>query len=226
MIWEIRSWKLRYGKLLTKISLFLFKDIFVKLQDRFQNFSKVLNYTNINENIVSYLSNILFLSVFLVIVFEFILIFLMIKLNIFFNILSFFVTIFISFTIGLMVFLLLYRFPYYLLDIKKNELDLEFENSIKHLSVLSDNKLSVIDILKIINSIEGNYLISENTKKILSNTTLNNVNLKNKLLYISENSFSEIEKNFFLKLIDVIDKKEDLESVVGNFFNEIENSRK
>ncbi|MDD3975924.1 MAG: type II secretion system F family protein [Candidatus ainarchaeum sp.] len=214
-----------FGKILSHISLFLFKDIFIKLQDNFKNFSKVLNYIKVNENAVSYLSNILFISLFLVIVLEFIFIFLMVKLNIYFNIFSFFITIFISFTIGLMIFLVLFKFPYYLLDIKKTELDIEFENSLKHLSVICDNKLSVLDVLRIIISIEDNYLISENTKKIITNS-IDDLNLKNSLLYISENTFSEIEKFFLIKLVDVLDKKDNLEDVVLNYLNEIESSRK
>ena len=67
---------------------------------------------------------------------------------------------------------------------------------------------NVYEVLKLISSIEGNYLILEDTKKIISNLSITQNNLRSNLLLLSKNTFSEVEKNFFLKLIDVLDGEE------------------
>ncbi len=214
-----------FSKFLTKISSYFFKDLIIKLKPNLTGFEKVLSYTEINEDTVTYLSNILFLSLFSLIIIEFGLIFLMIRLNILFNLLSFFITIVISFTFSFMIFLLLYKYPYYLLDIKKKKIDEEFTRNIRHLSVLKDENLSIQDVLNIFKNLENNDLLSKEARKIISLTKQNH-NLRDTFKAIISETYSEVEKNFFRKLISVIDKKEDLNQVVSDFLNSLEQSRK
>lgn len=214
-----------FSKRLTKISKYFFKDILLKYDYFFKDFNKVLEYSDVDENYLSYLSNILFISVFSLIFIEFILIYLMIVLNILFNLFSFFITVFIAFTFSFMIFLLLYRYPYYLLDSKKSKISEEFNKTIKHLSVLKDDKLTVHDVLNVFLNIEENYFLSKDAKKILLLESRTK-NLKDTLKFVIGSSYSEVEKNFFRKLIDVIDKKENLNNVISDFLNNIEQSRK
>lgn len=214
-----------FGKVITKISSYFFKDIVQKLEYRFKDLSLVLEHTSINEDVVSYLSNILFISLYFTLVLEFFLIFLMLKLNIFFNFFSFIVTIFVSGTFGVMVFLILYKFPYYLLDSKKKELNLEVERSVKHLSVLKDEKLTIKDVLVILQNLEGNKILTIEATRLLTLSNLNN-NLRDTLLSAINKTYSEAEKNFFFKLVDVIDKKDTLSNVVMDYLGSLEQSKK
>ena len=214
-----------FGKFTSKISSFFFKDIVLKFKFKFKGFSLVLEYTEINEDVVSYLSNILFFSLCFMLILDFFFIFLMLKLNIFFNILSFVVTIFVSGTFGVMLFLILYKYPYYLLDSKKKELNIEIERSVRHLSVLKDDRLTIKDILKILHNLEGNKILTIEIKKILTLSDLNN-NLKATLLSAVNSTYSELEKKLFSKFIDVLDNKETLSKVVNDFLVNLEQSQK
>jgi len=214
-----------FGKVITKISSYFFKDLVLKLEHRFKGLSLVLNHTNINEDTVSYISNILFISLCFIFILEFFLIFLMLKLSIFFNFFSFIVTIFVSGTFGVMVFLILYKFPYYLLDSKKKELDIEVERSVRHLSVLKDENLTIRDILVILQNLDGNRILTVEAKRLLTLSNLNN-NLRDTLLTAINQTYSESEKNFFFKLIDVIDKKDTLSNVIVDYLGSLEQSKK
>jgi ABC-type multidrug transport system fused ATPase/permease subunit len=214
-----------FSKRLTKISKYFFKDILLKHDYFFKDFNKIIEYSDIDENFITYLSNILFISLFSLIFIEFVLIYLMIVLNILFNLFSFFITIFISFTFSFMIFLLLYRYPYYLVDSKKSKISEEFSKTIKHLSVLKDEKLTVHDVLNVFLNIEENYFLSKDAKKILLLESKTK-NLKDTLKSVISSSYSEVEKNFFRKLIDVIDKKENLNNVISEFLSYLEQSRK
>ena len=214
-----------FGKAITKISSYFFKDLVLKLEHRFKGLSLVLNHTNINEDTVSYISNILFISLCFIFILEFFLIFLMLKLSIFFNFFSFIVTIFVSGTFGVMVFLILYKFPYYLLDSKKKELDIEVERSVRHLSVLKDENLTIRDILVILQNLDGNRILTVEAKRLLTLSNLNN-NLRDTLLTAINQTYSESEKNFFFKLIDVIDKKDTLSNVIVDYLGSLEQSKK
>jgi len=214
-----------FGEIITKMAAFFFKDIIKRLKPKFMNLGKVLEYTNINEDSVTYISNILFISFFILVVIEFILIYLMINLSIYFSPFTFLVTIFLSATFGAMVFLLLYKFPYYLLDSKKKEIDFEIEQSIRHLAVLKDDKLTISDVLNILTNLENNKVLTLETQKIISISNLNN-NLKDTLKHVVNTTYSELERTFFRKVIDVLDKKEVLTKVVMEFLNNLEQSRK
>lgn len=214
-----------FSKFLTKISGFFFRDIVVSFKDNLKGFEKVLDYTGINEDSVSYVSNILFISLFFLIIIEFSLIFLMIKLNILFNLLSFFVTVFISFTFSFMIFLLLFKYPYYLLDGIKKQISDEFDKTIRHLSVLRDEKLTINDVLNVFLNLENNEILSKEARKIISLTNYNH-NLRDTFKSIISETYSEVEKNFFRKMIDVIDKKEELNQVVIDFLTSLEQSRR
>lgn len=214
-----------FSKFLTQISSFFFKEIVLKFKYNLKSFEKILDYTGINESYVTYLSNILFISLFFLIVVEFSLIFLMIKLNILFNILSFFVTVFIAFTSAFMIFLLLYKYPYYLLSTKKKKIDVEFNTTIRHLSVLKDEKLSITDVLNVFKNLENNDILSKEAIKII-NMTKNNQSLRDTFKTIIYETYSEVEKNFFRKMIDVIDGKENLNQVVSDFLSALEQSRR
>jgi archaellum biogenesis protein FlaJ (TadC family) len=214
-----------FGKLFTKISTFFFKDIILKFKNKFSNFNKILGAADINEDLSTYLSNIIFISFFLFVVFEFLFIYLMILLNIYFNILSFIITVFLSFTVSSMIFFLLYKYPYFIVDSKRRKIDDEIGHSIKHLAVLNDENLTVKDILIFLTSLENNKLLTEESKKILSISNLNN-NLKDTLKSVVNNTYSDLEKNLFRKLIDVLDNKEKLNDVINNFLIEYDKSKK
>jgi archaellum biogenesis protein FlaJ (TadC family) len=124
-----------------------------------------------------------------------------------------------------MVFLLLYKFPYYILESKKKEIDVELENTIRHLSVLDDDALSVNDVLNILLKLENNELLTEEARRIITLSGINS-NLKDTLRQAVKDTYSELEKNFFRKLIDVIDNKEKIGKVVSDFLITLEQSRK
>lgn len=214
-----------FGKMLSKISLFFFED-FVKLFDfDLTKFEKVIKYTEIDENSVTYISNIMLISFIVFFIFEILFIFVMITLNIYFNILSFIVTIFLSLTISLLVFLLFFRYPYYLLKIKKNEFDSEIERSIKHLAVMSTKNTTLIDVLNLLKNLEGNILLSKESKTILTVSNLNH-NLKDTFNHIIKTTYSKLEKDFFEKLILVNDGKADLNDTLNDFIDNLYKSRK
>lgn len=214
-----------FSKFLTKISSFFFKELVLKFKPFIGNLDKVLDYSEINEDYVTYLSNILFITLIFFIIFEFLIIFLMISLNILFNFLSFIVTIVVSFTFSFMIFLLLFKYPFYLLNIKKKKVDEEFTRTIRHLSVLKDEDLSIYDVLKVFENLEGNEILSKEAKKIML-VSKKNTSLKDTFKSIINETYSEIEKSFFRKMIKVIDKKEDLNQVVFEFLTSLEQSRK
>ena len=214
-----------FGKMLSKISLFFFED-FVKLFDfDLTKFEKVIKYTEIDENSVTYISNIMFLSFIVFVIFEILFIFVMVTVNIYFNLLSFIVTIFLSLTISLLVFLLFFRYPYYLLKIKKNEFDSEIERSIKHLAVMSTKNTTLIDVLNLLKNLEGNILLSKESKTILTVSNLNH-NLKDTFNHIIKTTYSKLEKDFFEKLILVNDGKADLNDTLNDFIDNLYKSRK
>jgi len=214
-----------FGKIFTKLSAYFVGGVVCKFENRFKNFSQVLSIANIGEDVSTYLSNILFISLLTFIILEFTMILVMVKLNILFSLFSFFITIMISFTFGCMVFLLLYRYPHYILDSKKKEIDFELENTIRHLSVLDDDVLTVKDVLILLSSFEQNKLLTKDAKKIISLSNLN-YNLKDTLRQVIKETVSELEKNFFRKLIDVLDNKEKISKVVSGFLDDLEESRK
>jgi hypothetical protein len=214
-----------FSKFLTNISLFFLKDIVMQFKGTFKNFDRVLEYTGINEDSISYISNISFISIFFLIVIEFAFIYLMIRLGILFNLFSFFITIFISFTFAFMIFLLLFKYPFFILNKIKKEIGSEFQRSIKHLSVLRDENLTIKDVLNVFENLENNELLSREAKKIIALNKRNH-NLKDTFKSIISETYSEVEKNFFRKLIEVIDKKEDLNQVILDFLTSLEQSKR
>jgi len=156
---------------------------------------------------------------------EFLMIFVMIKLNIFFTIFTFILTVVIAFTFGAFIFIILYKYPQYIIDSNKKELEDELETSIKHLSVLQDPNLTVKDVLILFQKIENNKLLTEESKKILAMADLNN-NLKETLIVICSNTYSEQEYSFFSKLIEVIDKKVNLSNVICEYLESTAQIRK
>jgi hypothetical protein len=214
-----------FSKFLTNISLFFLKDIVMQFKSTFKNFDRVLEYTGINEDSISYISNISFISIFFLIVIEFAFIYLMIRLGILFNLFSFFITIFISFTFAFMIFLLLFKYPFFILNKIKKEIGSEFQRSIKHLSVLRDENLTIKDVLNVFENLENNELLSREAKKIIALNKRNH-NLKDTFKSIISETYSEVEKNFFRKLIEVIDKKEDLNQVILDFLTSLEQSKR
>ncbi len=214
-----------FSKFLTSISLFFLKDIVMQFKSAFKNFDRVLEYTGINEDSISYISNISFISIFFLIVIEFAFIYLMIRLGILFNLFSFFITIFISFTFAFMIFLLLFKYPFFILNKIKKEIGSEFQRSIKHLSVLRDENLTIKDVLNVFENLENNELLSKEAKKIIALNKRNH-NLKDTFKSIISETYSEVEKNFFRKLIEVIDKKEDLNQVILDFLTSLEQSKR
>ncbi|MDD4049892.1 MAG: type II secretion system F family protein [Candidatus ainarchaeum sp.] len=214
-----------FSKFLTNISLFFLKDIVMQFKGTFKNFDRVLEYTGINEDSISYISNISFISIFFLIVIEFAFIYLMIRLGILFNLFSFFITIFISFTFAFMIFLLLFKYPFFILNKIKKKIGSEFQRSIKHLSVLRDENLTIKDVLNVFENLENNELLSREAKKIIALNKRNH-NLKDTFKSIISETYSEVEKNFFRKLIEVIDKKEDLNQVILDFLTSLEQSKR
>jgi hypothetical protein len=214
-----------FGKFITKISIFLFSDINKIISPYFKNLSKVLNYANIGEDINSYLCNALFISFISAIVLEFLMIFIMLKINIFFTILSFLITIFLSFTFAAIIFFVFYKYPFYLINSKKKEVEFEIKNSLKHLSALRDKDLTVRDILLLLQKLEFNSILTIECKKVLSMSSINK-NLRGTLEFICKNTYSELEYDFFKKLIDVIDNKKILSDVITEFLENVEQSIK
>jgi hypothetical protein len=214
-----------FGKILSRIALFFFKDIVKLFNFDLVKFDKIIKYINIDENSVTYISNVLLLSFIAFVVFEIFLIFVMIKLNIYFNILSFIITIILSLIIFAIVFFLFYRYPYYLLNTKKKEFDFEIEKSISHLSVIADEKLSIIDVLNLLQNLEGNVLLSIETKAILTISNLNH-NLRDTLNHVIKTTYSMLEKDFFEKLVLVYDKKANLSDILADFVEVVHQSKK
>jgi hypothetical protein len=210
-----------FGKIITKISCFLFSDIIKFVKPYFKNLSKALDYANIGEDADTYIPNILFIAFICAIVLEFLMIFVMLKINIFFTILSFLVTIFLSFTFATIIFLILYKYPFYLIGSKKTEMELEIKKSLKHLSALKDKDLTVKDILVILQKLEFNYILTDECKKILSMADINR-NLRGTLEFICKNTYSELEYDFFKKLIDVLDTKKELSNIITEFLENVE----
>jgi hypothetical protein len=214
-----------FGKFLSKISNFFFGEISKYIAPKFKELTKLLAITDIEEDVQTYLSNSLFLSFLFGICLEFLMIFVMLKLNILFSVFSFFLTIIISFTFAVFIFMTLYKYPHYLINSNKRELEEELEISIKHLSVLQDSKMGVKDVLLLFQKIETNILLTSESKKILAMSDLNN-NLKSTLKYICNNTYSEKEYDFFSKLIDVLDNKATLSKVIFEYLDSTEQLRK
>jgi len=214
-----------FGKIYSKIAGFFFSDISKFISPHFKELSKTIAYTNIAEDSQTYLSNILFLSFIFGLVLEFFLIFVMLKLNILFNIFTFFLTIVIAFTFAGIIFITLYKYPQYIIASNKKQIENELEITIKHLSVLQDPKLTVKDVLVILQKIEGNEILAAQSKKILYLSDLNN-NLKETLKYVCNNTYSEQEYSFFSKLIDVLDNKANLIDVINDYYLSAEQIRK
>jgi len=214
-----------FGKFLSKISNFFFGEISKYIAPKFKELTKLLAITAIEEDVQTYLSNSLFLSFLFGICLEFLMIFVMLKLNILFSVFSFFLTIIISFTFAVFIFMTLYKYPHYLINSNKRELEEELEISIKHLSVLQDSKMGVKDVLLLFQKIETNILLTSESKKILAMSDLNN-NLKSTLKYICNNTYSEKEYDFFSKLIDVLDNKATLSKVIFEYLDSTEQLRK
>lgn len=214
-----------FGKFLSRISNFFFGEISKYIAPRFKELTKLLTITDIEENIQTYLSNCLFLSFLFGICLEFLMIFVMLKLNILFTIFTFLITITISFTFAGFIFMTLYRYPHYLINSNKKELEEELETSIKHLSVLQDPKMSVKDVLLLFQKIETNRLLTDESKKILAMADLNN-NLKATLKQICNSTYSEQEYDFFSKLVDVLDNKAALSKVISDYLDSTEHLRK
>ena len=214
-----------FGKTLSKISNFFFGDISKRFAPKFKELIKMLAITNIEEDVQTYISNCLFLSFLVGICLEFFMIFVMLKLNILFTIFTFILTITIAFTFAGFIFMTLYRYPHYLINSNKKEIESELEVSIRHLSVLQDPKMSVKEILYLFQKIESNKILTEESKKILAMSDLNN-NLKGTIKYICSNTYSEPEYNFFSKLIDVLDNKTTLSVVITDYLESTEQIRK
>lgn len=214
-----------FGKIFSKIAGFFFADIAKILSPQFKGLSKTIEFTDINEDINTYLSNSLFLAFLVGFILELLMVYVLLKLNIYFSIISFLVTIFIAATFAILVFIVLYKFPYYIVKSKKKDIETELEISVKHLSVLQDKNLTVKDVLLLLQSIEGNKILSEESKKILKLTDLNQ-NLKSTLKYICSNTYSEQEYTFFSKLIDVIDKRATLSEAISEYLVSVEQTKK
>jgi len=214
-----------FGKIFTKLSTYFLGELVSRFENRFKNFSKILIYVNINEDTTTYISNSLFASFLLFLFLEFGTILMMVRLNIMFGLFPFLITIILSFTFASFVFILFCKFPYYLLESKRKEIDFEVENSIRHLSVLEDKSLTINDILNILLKLENNKLLSEEAKKILTLSKINS-NIKDTLSQVIKETYSELEKNFFRRLIDVIDNKDQINKVVNEFLESLEQLRK
>ena len=214
-----------FGRFFTKISLFFFGEVAKVFVPRFKELSKTLSFTNIEEDVLTYLSNILFLSFIIWLILVFLLIFVMLKLNILFNLFTFILTIIISFTFAGLVFIILYNYPKYILVSNKKEIEEELEKSIKHLSALKDSNLTVKDVLLLLQKIENNRILTAESKKILAMADLNK-NLKETLRFICDNTYSEQEHTFFSKLVDVLDNKYKIEQVINDYFISTEQTLK
>jgi hypothetical protein len=214
-----------FGKTLSKISNFFFSDISKSIAPKFKELTKMLVITNIEEDVQTYISNTLFLSFLVGICLEFFMIFVMLKLNILFSVFTFVLTIIIAFTFAGFIFMTLYRYPHYLITSNKKELEHELEISIRHLSVLQDQKMSVKDVLYLFQKIGSNKLLTEKSKKILAMSDLNN-NLQGTLKQICNSTYSEQEYNFFSKLIDVLENKTTLSNVISDYLESTDQLRK
>jgi archaellum biogenesis protein FlaJ (TadC family) len=214
-----------FGKFFTKTADFFFSEVSKLLVPKFKELSKTLSFTNIGEDIQIYLSNILFLSFIIGVLLEFLMIFVMVKLNILFTIFTFILTIIISFTFAGLVFVILYNYPKYIVLSNKRQIEEELEISVKHLSALQDSNLTVKDILIILQKIDNNKILTYESKKILAMADLNK-NLKETLKYVCDNTYSEQEHSFFLKLTDVLDGKSKLEQVITEYLTSTDQTRK
>lgn len=214
-----------FGKLFSKISLFFFSEVSKILAPKFKDLSKTLAFTNIEEDLQTYLSNILFFSFIIGAVLEILIIFVLVKLNILFSLFTFILTILVSVTFAILVFIILYKYPQYIVISNKKKIEEELETSVKHLSVLQDSSLTVKDVLLLLQKINNNQLLTEQSKKIIAMSDLNN-NLKETLKYICDNTYSEQEYSFFSKLIEVLDKKSKLVDVINEYLISTEQTRK
>jgi hypothetical protein len=212
-------------KIISKMSLYLFKDVIKLFEPKLNTLKKTLNNSELNIDVVTYLSNILFLSFLCFLIFEFGIIILLIYLKIYFNLISFLVTMFISFTFSIIFFMILFKYPYYIIISKKQKIEKEIQKSIKHLNVLKDPNMTVKDVLLLLQKIESNDILTKESKNILSMTDLNH-NLKSTLEYIRKKTYSEVENDFLRKLIEVIDKKKTLKEVVKDFLESVEQNIK
>lgn len=214
-----------FGKFFTKVSLFFFGGVTKFFAPKLKELTKNLSFTNLEEDIYTYFSNILFTSFLIWFFLIFLLIFLMLKLNILFNFFSFLLVIIISFTFSGSIFILLYNFPKYLLISNKRQIEEEIEKSIKHLSALNDPNLTVRDILFILQKINDNKILTQESKKILAIADLNK-NLKETIKQICDSTYSEQEFQFFSKLIEVLDKKQTIDEFIKNYFISTEQNLK
>jgi archaellum biogenesis protein FlaJ (TadC family) len=119
----------------------------------------------------------------------------------------------------------LYRYPYYLVNSQKKELENEIRTSIKHLSALKDKDMDVKDVLLVLQKLEFNYILTKDCTKILSTSDLNR-NLRGTLEYVCGHTYSELEYDFFKKLIDVLDGRKELPQIVEDFLESLEQSIK
>ncbi len=212
-------------RIFNKVSLFLFKDVIKLFEPKLKTLKNALKNASINQDVITYLSNALFLSFVFFLFFEFIAIFLLMFLKIYFDIISFLVTIFISMTFTTMFFLILYKYPYYLTMTKRQKLEKELQRSIKHLQVLKDPNMTVKDVLLLLQRLEFNDLLTKESKKILTMVNFNK-NLRASLETVKNTTYSEIESDFFRKLINVIDKKESLQDALNEFLENVEQNIK
>ncbi|MFH0905866.1 MAG: type II secretion system F family protein [archaeon] len=214
-----------FGKLISSVSRYFFNNFASNISAKFKSLSFVLKNTNINEDINTYLSNILFVSLVFGILMEFLIIFLMLKLNILFSIFNFVMTIFIAVTFTTFIFIVLYRHPYFIVSGKKRELEIEIDNSIRHLSILQDSNLKIVEVLYLLSKLEDNNLFTNETTRIIGKINLTK-NVKSVLEEVVDNTYSEIEREFFSKLIDVLNKKKLLKEVVSEFLITLDATRK
>jgi hypothetical protein len=213
------------SKIFSKISLFFFKEIVKMFEPKLSGMKRNLENANINQDVVTYLSNTLFISFLFFIVFEFLIIFLLIFLRIYFDFISFLVTIFISMSFTIIFFMMFYKYPQYIIMAKRQKMEKEIQKSIKHLQALKDPEMTVKDVLLILQKIEYNDLLTKESKKVLSMSNLNQ-NLRNTLEYVGNRTYSEIESEFFRKLRNVLDKKESLQTVLDEFLQNVEQNIK
>jgi hypothetical protein len=213
------------NKIISKISLFFFKDVVKIFESKLSGLKRSLENAEINQDVETYLSRILFMSFLFFLIFEFLIVFLLVFLRIYFDFISFFVTVFISASFTIMFFLMFYKYPLYIVVSKRQKLEKEIQKTIKHLHALKDPQMTVKDVLLLLQKIEYNDLLTKESKKILSMANLNK-NLRSTIEYVGNKTYSEVENDLFRKLIDVLDKKETLQNVIDEFLINIEQTIK